>query len=162
MTVGIGRRALRAMQCEIGRFTDRETGGVLLGYALDDELRIVEAVDGGYTGVLRESGRFMYNADYVEHVSNILSALYSPPLELVGVWHKYNHALPPVFSQEDEEMHCRLLSLVRHDVCSILFQKRENSMEYVMRTYCVPQTGAYEEVLPRIMQWSNMCFSKEE
>lgn len=162
MTVGIGRRALRAMQCEIGRFTDQETGGVLLGYALDDELRIVEAVDGGYTGVLRESGRFMYNADYVEHVSNILSALYSPPLELVGVWHKHNHALPPVFSQEDEEMHCRLLSLVRHDVCSILFQKRENSMEYVMRTYCVPQTGAYEEVLPRIMQWSNMCFSKEE
>ncbi len=162
MTVGIGRRALRAMQCEIGRFPDQETGGVLLGYALDDELRIVEAVDGGYTDVRRESGRFMYNADYVEHVSNILSALYNPPLELVGVWHKHNHALPPVFSQEDEEMHRRLLSLVRHDVCSILFQKQENGLEYAMRTYCMMRLGVYEEVLPRIVQWGGMCFSKEE
>ena len=141
------------MQCEIGRYPDVETGGILLGYATAHELQVLEAIDGGYNEVVREPGRFIYNADYANHLCNILSMLYTPQLELVGVWHKHNHSFAPSFSYEDHIMHKKLLMSVQHAICSILFQKQDAATnEYVMRTYVIGESGLHNEVEAQLLQ----------
>ena len=152
LTLNICQRALRSMQCEIGRYPTVETGGILLGYVSETELKIVEAIDGGYKKVIREAGRFRYDIEYVEHLCEIISTLYSPPLELVGVWHKHNHSDSPMFSYEDCNIHHELLSITQHKICSILFQKQPNNLsEYAMHTYIVSGASICNEIVAEII-----------
>lgn len=109
---------------DLMRYQDVETGGVLLGYVDENEMRIVETVTGGEKA-LREPGAFEYDYIFVETVCENLSLKYNPPLSLVGLWHKHNHTLEPAFSMADKDMHEKLLELCDKGI-SCLFQKRED------------------------------------
>lgn len=134
------------MQHELSLWPNKETGGVLLGYFQNETISVIEAIDGGYTeNCLREEGRFSYDPKYVEHVSSWVSNMYSPSLELVGIWHKHNHTDEPCFSVEDIDMHDALVRIVGRHACSILFQKKDCSGEYIMRCFSIESNGQYNE-----------------
>lgn len=124
------------MQTEIARFPIMETGGVLLGYKNTQErsIEILEAIDSGIRAE-HDYGTFAYDVEYVSHVAEVLSALYVPQLQVIGVWHKHNHAYNPPFSDADQEMHRQMLEINDGWAVSILFQKINENEEYDMRTF---------------------------
>lgn len=142
----IAGRAYRLMQIELSRYPNVETGGVLLGY-YDEEnclLQVLEATDGGQQAV-REAGAFMYDTEYVQHVAGLLAELYQPPLQVIGVWHKHNHAYEPPFSEADKCMHRELLQSMEARGVSILFQKIEEE-QYRMGTFWLEVPDICREV----------------
>lgn len=116
------------MENELRRYPDVETGGLLLGYSdADRGVFVAEAADGGYRNALREPCSFQYDEEYVAHVCAIVSALYTPPLDVVGIWHKHNCAGPVPFSQADEAMHAQLQDQSPFPCLSVLFEKTDDT-----------------------------------
>lgn len=142
----IAPRAQRAMNNELARFPQTETGGLLLGYSDPaGGVRVWEATDGGYEKVLREESAFAYDPDYVRHLCAVLSGLYTPPLEVVGVWHKHNSPSSPVpFSRADEKIHRQLVRGYDHPCLSVLFERTEEEDIYEMRVFHLTEEGYRE------------------
>ncbi|MBD5526773.1 MAG: hypothetical protein HDR04_20715 [Lachnospiraceae bacterium] len=116
--------AKKKIYSELKNYPDVETGGVLLGYIESDKVYIKEVVCGG-DAAIREPGAFQYDADYIEEFSTITANRYTPPLYLVGIWHKHNHTLEPAFSYADYQMHRWLIGQCGRGI-SCLFQKRQD------------------------------------
>lgn len=140
------------MKNELKRFPDTETGGLLLGYSESENgISILEATDGGYQNTIHTVASFQYDTAYEEHLCNILSQLYQPPLQLVGVWHKHNSAhcddvLP--FSRADENMHSQIME--NNCPCiSILFEKinkEQNNIHYNARIFLLSPSGKHRDI----------------
>ena len=136
-------RARIAIENELKRFPDKETGGLLLGYSnIPNEVLIVEATDSGYKDTIHYDTYFKYDYAYEEHICNFLSGLYNPNLQVLGVWHKhnsFNKLNENPFSYSDEKIHEQIL--INSDICiSILFEKEytnEDYIQYNMRTYLI-------------------------
>ena len=79
-------------------------------------------------------------------MAEVLSALYVPQLQVIGVWHKHNHAYNPPFSDADQEMHRQMLEINDGWAVSILFQKINENEEYDMRTFVLHSPGECIEV----------------
>lgn len=144
--VRISARAMAAMNNELCRFPDWETGGLLLGYfRTEGEIFVLEATDGGYQNTVHEPDCFQYDVAYEDHLCEILSGLYRPPLELVGLWHKHNERSDPPFSNADENMHRQLLEGTSDPGLSILFEKL-GEKNYGLRVFLLSQSGAHTDV----------------
>ncbi len=130
---------------ELARFPRTETGGLLLGYSDPAAgVRVWEATDGGYEKVLHEESAFAYDLDYVRHLCDILCELYTPPLEIVGVWHKHNGSSDIPFSRADEEIHRQLVEGYPHPCLSILFEGTGAEDVYEMRLFVLTKEGCRE------------------
>lgn len=142
---GISSRAYKAIQNELGRHPDTETGGLLLGYEVKNKILVVEATDSGFHAI-HEEHTFVYDQEYEQHFCETISCLYEPPLKLVGLWHKHNQfggEWP--FSYADEEMHEQLLTLCGSHCLSILFE-RQDAENYAMRVFSLTHDGEHVEV----------------
>ena len=134
------------MENELRRFPDTETGGLLLGYA-DPKQGIVvrEATDSGYQNTIHEPCCFQYDNTYVAHICAVLSELYTPPLDVVGIWHKHNSTCAVAFSRADEEMHIQLLRQQDHPCLSVLFEKisggETDEIQYNVRVFELGDLG---------------------
>lgn len=145
----ISMRAQTAMNNELRRFPETETGGLLLGYSdAKRGVQILEATDGGYLNVLHEEAAFEYDIPYVEHICTILSELYTPPLDIVGVWHKHNSISEIPFSLSDENIHRQLVENMPYPCVSVLFEKTdtlgEKHEEYKMRIFELTSSGYFD------------------
>lgn len=130
-------------------FQKQKPAGLLLGYYdIKEGVQILEATDGGYLDVLHEKTVFEYDVPYVEHICNILSELYTPPLDIVGVWHKHNSISTIPFSLADENIHRQLVENMPHPCLSILFEKNKSSNEvldsYDMRIFELTSSGYFD------------------
>lgn len=144
--VSISFQALTAIKNELDRFPGTETGGLLLGYSGTlHGISVLAATDGGYQGVIHEPNCFQYDAAYEAHICRIISELYDPPLELVGLWHKHNQKAVPLFSCADEDMHRQLLESADFPCLSILFERREEG-DYDVRVFLLKKSGEHEDV----------------
>ena len=148
----ISKRAQAIIENDLGRFPDTETGGLLLGYSeSENDLFILEATDSGYQNTVHTIGSFQYDNAYQEHLCNLLSQLYQPPLTLVGVWHKHNSAhsgddFP--FSYADEMIHNQLMES-HHSCVSILFEKTSesrNNIHYNTRIFLLSPHGKHCDI----------------
>lgn len=141
----ISARAKKAMENELRRFPHLETGGLLLGYSDSVYgIQVLEAVDGGYQNVLHESRTFQYDNAYVVHVCEQIAELYTPPLAVVGLWHKHNTRNEIPFSRADETMHNQMLELYDYPCLSVLFERGEPESEgyhYQMRAFQLDGDG---------------------
>lgn len=137
-------RARAVMEQELARFPHLETGGLLLGRPLPGQgVAVVEATDPGYENTIREPACFGYDPAYQEHLCQVLSGLYDPPLELVGVWHKHNRRGTRPFSLADERMHRQLME--NGGPClSVLFEK-EGPL-YGVRVFALNPAGPHADV----------------
>ena len=136
----ISARAKTAIENELCRFPDTETGGLLLGYAdIQQGVVVMEATDGGHQNVIHEPCCFQYDNTYAMHICTILAELYTPPLDVVGIWHKHNSPCPVAFSNADENLHAQLFRQFAHPCLSILFEKtsdsENNQIQYDMRVF---------------------------
>lgn len=141
----ISARAQTAMEKELGRFPDVETGGLLLGYADAQRVVVLEATDSGYRNTIHEECCFSYDAEYEEHICGVLSELYDPPLDLVGVWHKHNSTASVPFSGADEKIHEQLLQGGTPRL-SILYEKESGEEpRYRVRVFCLSRGGDHRD-----------------
>lgn len=158
----ISRRAQAAIEVELSRFPEAETGGLLLGYSKEgNSILILEATDSGYRDVIHEGGCFQYDIAYEEHLCSFLSQLYQPPLQLVGVWHKHNsvHANNIIpFSSADENMHCQLME--NDCPCiSILFEKsneQNGNVHYKTSVFLLSISGEHQNITKAVIWDKNL------
>ncbi|MDD7280992.1 hypothetical protein [Floccifex sp.] len=143
----ISSRAQVAIENELRRFPDTETGGLLLGYSEPGkDILILEATDSGYQNVIHEVSCFQYDFAYEQHVCNVLSQLYQPELQLIGLWHKHNavHDVINPFSKADENMHQQLMENECPCV-SILFEKTKEP-NYKTSVYLLSKDGNHQNI----------------
>ena len=77
-----------------------ETGGVFLGKYLNGIWYVVETIDPGPKAIFK-AAYFEYDQDYINHLINKISRLYSQQLDLVGLWHRHPGSLDS-FSMTDD------------------------------------------------------------
>lgn len=86
--VVFSERAFTSILVETQEKIGTETGGVFLGYRQEDIWYVIESVDPGPNSIFRPS-YFEYDQNYINHLINKVSRLYSPQLELIGLWHRH-------------------------------------------------------------------------
>lgn len=159
----ISKRARAVIEVELRRYPETETGGLLLGYSEPGTgIRVLEATDSGYRDVVHEVGCFQYDIAYEEHLCIILSQLYQPSLQLVGVWHKHNTMLSDniiPFSNADEKMHRQLME----NACpciSILFEKSRGQIDdirYKPSVFLLSINGEHQNITKSVIWDNNPC-----
>ncbi len=100
MKVIFSKRAMTALLVETREKIATETGGVFLGKYLDGIWYVVETIDPGPKAIFK-TAYFEYDQDYINHLINKISRLYSQQLDLVGLWHRHPGSLDS-FSVTDD------------------------------------------------------------
>lgn len=100
MKVIFSKRAMTALLVETREKIATETGGVFLGKYLDGIWYVVETIDPGPKAIFK-TAYFEYDQDYINHLINKISRLYSQQLDLVGLWHRHPGSLDS-FSMTDD------------------------------------------------------------
>lgn len=86
--VVFSERAFTSILVETQEKIRTETGGVFLGYRKGDVWYVIESIDPGPNSVFQPA-YFEYDQDYINHLINKVSRLYSLQLELIGLWHRH-------------------------------------------------------------------------
>lgn len=95
------RRAFNAIVTETLDKHPLETGGIFIGYVLDNGIWIVvETIPPGIDTVNR-SAYFEYDAEFINYLSNVVAKQYKGNLQLLGLWHRHPGSMD-VFSPTDD------------------------------------------------------------
>lgn len=86
--VVFSERAFTSILVETQEKIRTETGGVFLGYRQGDVWYVIESVDPGPNSIFQPS-YFEYDQEYINHLINKVSRLYSSQLDLIGLWHRH-------------------------------------------------------------------------
>lgn len=101
-TVVFTKRAFNAIVTETISKHPIETGGIFLGYLLDNDTWIViENVSPGFKSTHR-SAYFEYDTDFVTYLANVLANQYKGNLRILGLWHRHPGSMD-IFSSTDEQ-----------------------------------------------------------
>lgn len=145
MKVHICARARRAMENELSRYPNLETGGLLLGRSDGaGDIKIMEATDGGYRNTVHEEDEFAYDPEYQAHMCEVLCNIYDPPLQVVGVWHKHNIPGEIPFSRADEDIHAQLLE--NDYPCVSLLLEKTDCNAYNPRMFLLRSGGEHVDM----------------
>ena len=88
-TIVFTKRAFNAIVTETISKHPIETGGIFLGYLLDNDTWIViENVSPGFKSTHR-SAYFEYDTDFVTYLANVLANQYKGNLRILGLWHRH-------------------------------------------------------------------------
>ena len=100
-TVIISDKAYNAMIRESFAKHPVETGGILLGYILDNGLWVVmEMIPPGINGVF-ETAYFEYDQDFVNYLGTSVANQYKEPLQVLGLWHRHPGSMDYFSSTDD-------------------------------------------------------------
>ncbi|MDR2425520.1 MAG: Mov34/MPN/PAD-1 family protein [Prevotellaceae bacterium] len=101
ITVVFSNRAYNAIISESFAKDPIETGGLLLGYILDNEVWVVmEVIPPGRNSIFQPA-YFEYDTDFVNYLANSVSVQYKDNLLLLGLWHRHPGSMD-VFSSTDD------------------------------------------------------------
>lgn len=107
--VFFSERAFTSILVETKEKMQTETGGVFLGYRKDEIWYVIESIDPGPNSIFQPS-YFEYDQDYINHLINKVSRLYSPQLDLIGLWHRHPGSFDS-FSGTDDGTNTRYAEL---------------------------------------------------
>ncbi len=100
-TVIISDKAYNAMIRESFTRHPVETGGILLGYILNNGLWVVmEMIPPGMNGVY-ETAYFEYDQNFVNYLGTSVANQYKEPLQLLGLWHRHPGSMDYFSSTDD-------------------------------------------------------------
>ena len=116
--VVFSERAFTSILVETQEKIETETGGVFLGYRQEDVLYVIESVDPGPNSIFRPA-YFEYDQSYINHLINKVSRLYSPQLELIGLWHRHPGSFD-FFSGTDDGTNTKYAELNKQGAISAL------------------------------------------
>jgi hypothetical protein len=101
ITVVFSGRAYNAIISESFAKHPLETGGILLGYLLNNGIWVVmEVVPPGKNSTFQPA-YFEYDTEFVNYVANSVSSQYQSELNLLGLWHRHPGSMD-VFSHTDD------------------------------------------------------------
>ena len=101
-TVIFTKRAFNAIVTETISKHPIETGGIFLGYLLDNGTWIVvENISPGYKST-HCSAYFEYDTEFVTYLANVVANQYKGNLQILGLWHRHPGSLD-VFSSTDDQ-----------------------------------------------------------
>ncbi|MDR2774710.1 MAG: Mov34/MPN/PAD-1 family protein [Tannerella sp.] len=101
ITVVFSNKAYNAIISESFAKHPLETGGILLGYLLDNGIWVVmEVIPPGKNSIF-QSAYFEYDTEFVDYVANSVSSQYKTELNLLGLWHRHPGSMD-VFSSMDD------------------------------------------------------------
>lgn len=86
-----------------------ETGGILLGYILDDVWIVMEVIPPGMKGV-HEPAYFEPDREFVNYLAHSVANQYKEPLQLLGLWHRHPGSMD-YFSSTDDGTNSKWASL---------------------------------------------------
>jgi len=116
LKVIFSKRAMTALLVETREKIATETGGVFLGKYLDGMWYVVETIDPGPRAIFK-TAYFEYDQDYINHLINKISRLYSQQLDLVGLWHRHPGSLDS-FSMTDDGTNSKYAELSSYGAIS--------------------------------------------
>lgn len=97
----ISSKAYNAMIRESFAKHPVETGGILLGYILDNGLWVVmEMIPPGINGVF-QNAYFEYDQDFVNYLGTSVANQYKEPLQVLGLWHRHPGSMDYFSSTDD-------------------------------------------------------------
>lgn len=100
-TVIISDKAYNAIIRESFAKHPVETGGILLGYILDNGLWVVmEMIPPGQNGIFRPA-YFEYDQDFVNYLGTSVANQYKEPLQVLGLWHRHPGSMDYFSSTDD-------------------------------------------------------------
>lgn len=96
------QRAFNAIVTETIDKHPIETGGIFIGYLLDNGVWVVvETIPPGYK-TIHQRAYFEYDAEFVNYLSNVIALQYKGNLQVLGLWHRHPGSMD-VFSSTDDE-----------------------------------------------------------
>lgn len=100
-TVVISDKAYNAIIRESFAKHPVETGGILLGYILDNGIWVVmEMVPPGINGIF-QTAYFEYDRDFVNYLGTSIANQYREPLQVLGLWHRHPGSMDYFSSTDD-------------------------------------------------------------
>ena len=78
-----------------------ETGGILLGYIIDDTWVVMEVLPPGKHSIF-QTAYFEYDDEFVNYLAHSVANQYKRPLSLLGLWHRHPGNMD-VFSGTDDK-----------------------------------------------------------
>ncbi|MCM1451135.1 MAG: Mov34/MPN/PAD-1 family protein [Clostridium sp.] len=100
-TVIISDKAYNAIIRESFAKHPVETGGIFLGYILDNGLWVVmEMIPPGFNGVFQPS-YFEYDQNFVNYLGTSVANQYKEPLQVLGLWHRHPGSMDYFSSIDD-------------------------------------------------------------
>ena len=140
-TVIFTQRAFNAIVTETVSKHPIETGGILLGYVLDNGIWIVvENVAPGQDSTHR-SAYFEYDADFVTYLANVIAEQYKGNLRILGLWHRHPGSMD-VFSSTDDRTNLDYARDCQQGAISALVNC---DPKWRMTMYHVAQNGEYQK-----------------
>ena len=87
--VVFSKRAFNAIVTETLARNPIETGGIFLGYMLDNGIwAVVETIPPGIRTV-NEIAYFEYDTDFVNYMANVIAHQYKERIQVLGLWHRH-------------------------------------------------------------------------
>ena len=100
-TVVISDKAYNAIIRESFAKHPVETGGILLGYILDNGIWVVmEMIPPGINGIF-QTAYFEYDRDFVNYLGTSVANQYREPLQVLGLWHRHPGSMDYFSSTDD-------------------------------------------------------------
>ncbi len=125
--VNISSRAYAVLLSEVSRLTNKETGGVFIGYRDKDEWYIVETTFSG-PDAEHKSAFFQYDYKYTEYEIDRLKDIYNTDLYILGLWH--SHVTSSDFSFADDKTNEAFARLNEFGAISAIFDVCEEKLRF--------------------------------
>lgn len=101
-TVVFSNRAYNAIILESFAKNPVETGGILLGYILDNSIWVVmEVLPPGKNSIF-QIAYFEYDTEFVNYLAQSVASQYKVDLVLLGLWHRHPNSMDTFSSTDDE------------------------------------------------------------
>lgn len=140
-TVVFTQRAFNAIVTETINKHPIETGGIFLGYVMDNGTWVVvENVAPGLKSTHR-SAYFEYDTEFVTYLANVLANQYKGNLQLLGLWHRHPGSFDE-FSNTDDQTNRKYAMDYPQGAISALVNC---DPRWRMKVYHVTQDGEYHQ-----------------
>ena len=102
MQVVFSKRAFNAIVTEVIDKNPLETGGIFIGYLLDNGIWVVvETIPPGIE-TINQQAYFEYDANFINYLANVIAQQYKGNLFVLGLWHRHPGSMDTFSSIDDE------------------------------------------------------------
>ncbi len=140
-TVVFTQRAFNAIVTETISKHPIETGGIFLGYVMDNGTWIVvENVAPGLKSTHR-SAYFEYDTEFVTYLANVLAYQYKGNLRILGLWHRHPGSFDEFSSTDDQTNHNYAMDYPQGAISALV----NCDPKWRMKMFHVAQNGEYHQ-----------------
>ena len=137
------QRAFNSIVTEVIDKHPIETGGILIGYVLDNGAWVVvENIPPGYNKIVHRQSYFEYDTEFVNYLSNVIALQYKGNLQVLGLWHRHPGSMD-VFSHTDDGTN---IKFARDRQCGAISALVNCDPKMRITMYHVSPSGEYEQI----------------